>query len=307
MTPGMDLCEIIDWLGLHLAVPTEWQMVRHAVSPEAGRLVFVDRRRERLTVLYRSLRAEPDLARMLTDHRARELTLHPKSTVNELVAPLPFRGISLKRGPADHIARYVGFFELGARLIECIFSERSTAEHAVTQAIMDHFAVTAPPEQALRLRAFEIDVSLPEALRLVRATVRPADVTFEFEDSGTPRRFFGPRRRAWIRRRAMASTWQNGDLSLLLPKSAPSAHIREFGTVILGPHTATTALGVVRDPPLVRWWNGTRRHQALLWRCPDEDAVYEVHSISDAAAPLLASEFVLQCCRPPPPLSGGKE
>ena len=57
------------WLGLSFEVPKEWEIVRHSTSTERGRLVLVDRRRQRLEVCWSECKKEPDLERLVEEFR----------------------------------------------------------------------------------------------------------------------------------------------------------------------------------------------------------------------------------------------
>ena len=62
----MPPCEqVIQWLGLRLCVPADWQVVRHSLAADRGGLVFVDRYRQRLQLNWTQVPCEPDLDRMI--------------------------------------------------------------------------------------------------------------------------------------------------------------------------------------------------------------------------------------------------
>ena len=77
----------IVWHGLCFSVPGGWELMRHAINPDAGRLVLVDRRRHRMSVAWVRVDESPDVRQMLKDHQSRDLEADGDARFEAFVGP----------------------------------------------------------------------------------------------------------------------------------------------------------------------------------------------------------------------------
>jgi hypothetical protein len=245
--------------------------------------VFVDRRVQRLTVSWTECRSEPDLERLLSDYRAKlEQELGGgsfkqwKSGAHRCLA---------QRGPrGEQITRAVRYHAPHRRLLEVqwVASEHTTDGASLT-ALLDSLELTDAPEAARRVCAFDLDVLMPAGFLVVRADVKPFDATLHFaERDGTAT--------AAVRRLGMVSRWHHDELEALAYGHFPKAELRavaaQDGVVALTGHEA--------GPLWLRLVGRLRRQRTVLWRSPDEDAVYELTIWSREKQPVLPEAFSIR-------------
>lgn len=288
--------ETIHWLGLRLEVPSDWQIVRHGLSRLRGRLTFTDRFSERLDVSWRHLDYAPDVEHLVQDQRARDECELPSCQTAEV----RIAGWSGYRrcGAGESLVRAARYDEPSQRLIEAllILEPKHGRSTQVTEQLLN--AVRSVPESGdqRRLRAFGIDVCLPKNLRLHRATVEPANVSFEFEtdDAGANPRI---RNRAVIRRMGMASSWYRGNPSRIIERESPGIRFGPLRHDADHRHAAGSAEGDASRARILRWLGRGMQRRATLWLCDVENAVYHVATTSYDRAPLLLEEIRCSCCQ----------
>ena len=283
--------QVIEWLGLRFAVPEDWQIIRHAVALEAGRLVMVDRRRERCSLIWTHCAERPDLVRLVDDARNRAASERPQATFQSFVSAAAWRGYvetCVSDGSVKTSA--VRWDERGKRLLELVIMGRvqDDAPRELAVELVQAVESVARPEAARRWRAFDVDVTTPADYRLVRLDARPADATFLF------RRFDPVRGRPTIqegvvRRMGMADVWHDGDLERLARRLDPDARIETAET---HPDGAVTVIGYEGSKRYQRLLGTLRVQRARLWLSPVENAVYAVTTRGRRADSLRPVDFV---------------
>jgi len=292
-----DLTRSIEWLGLHLEVPEDWEIVRHGLDPAGGRLVWVDRRRERLTLAWARCPARPDLERVVSDYRSRLAAELGAAAVRSPADVGGFRGVEAVGTEADRVVtRAVSWDAEGSRLLEVVMLGRASApaDRALSRRLLAAIRVTGRAEQARRFRAFDVDVEAPPGLRLVALSPRPGDVALTFRQvEATTRGGVGGE--ATLRRLGMADAWYAGDLEAVLHRQEPGARFERVERLDRGGAASLLATGSEAGP---RWRRALRRlrvQRSLAWECPAENAVYLVSTRSPGRAPLLPSAFSVRC------------
>ena len=280
----------IEWLGIHFAVPGDWQIIRHALQPKAGRLVVVDRRRERCSLIWTDCPERPDLDRLVDDARARasgERAAHCEHFGGEH----GWRGfVETSASSREVRTNVVRWDSVGKRLIELVATSLvdDAREDVQTEDLIGSVRFVAPPGRVRRWRAFDVDVTVPAGFRLVRLEARPADATFTFRESGDGKRFGS--QEVVVRRMGMAEAWHDGDLERLARLLEPEARIASVEELEAGRLLATGVEAGRRYRQLVGL---LRTQRTLLWRSSDEDAIYAVTTRGKRSDPLRPADVHL--------------
>jgi hypothetical protein len=212
MNETATLLETYAWMGLRIAVPAHWELRRHGMSPDAGVLVWADRRDQRLELRWLRPQKEPDPARMVQHTREALRRERPDLHLSNLPSGFrPWQGLLHGREP--RICQTVAYFPGHTVLLQLNFSlEGENAE--VKRLLRDILAtvdVAEPPSRATRWRAFGIDCTVPMGWTLQRAEILPMDARLQF---ACPKRSRFHRHPAIcdVRRLGMAREWFDGHL-----------------------------------------------------------------------------------------------
>ncbi|MEM8739526.1 MAG: hypothetical protein AAGG38_13770 [Planctomycetota bacterium] len=282
---------MIEWLGLEIKVPGQrgpdsaqgpWELVRHGVSLRKGSLVFADRRRQRLQVIWTACSQRPDVGQLLKDHRTRQLEQDADARFTAATLPAGWRGLR-RQGAADGrgLLRAARYDNATRRLVEVVLDAGD--DDAVVDAVIGGLRVTGPADTARRVRAFGLDVTRPADDAGTRWTLRstrvlPADAALHFDD--------GQGREVTVRRRAMAGDWlgcKGQTLAAALRAYDPKAR-RAFAASAEQPHEAEATWNV----PGPRFWRLLGRHRVgrgRAWHDAADDAVYELVGTWPARSP----------------------
>jgi hypothetical protein len=298
MTADPALDQTIEWLGLKFCVRAEWQIVEHGVAPEGGRLVFVDRRRERLDLFWRACSCEPDIERTLEDQRAKELLAHPGTRFEPLSTVGGWKGFRRHTSSGKVVTRAGRYDAADKRWLEAVVIHPPGSPDPVELDldVLESVTVQEPAESSTRWKAFDIDVTTPTGFRLLRAQARPADITFEFRafDLQT-----GESCPGWaiVHRMGMADAWYSGDAEQILVRDNPRVDFSRFLPDVAGPHAAIAAEGRAPGTPLGRLLGRSACRRAIAWHCEPTNAVYCVATTSRAKTPVMPRDFTVTCCQ----------
>lgn len=212
----------ISWMGLRMRVPPDWEIRRHGISPDAGSLVFVDRRVQRMEVMWQRPAKEPDLNR--TAEHAVDAVRHTRPDTR-ISAHLPARlngWQGFVYGDAPRVYRALSYHLDHNVLVQVTLSLDGIREksHALCRDILSAFAVHEAPDKATHWRAFGIDCRVPDMWTLLEADVKPMDVRLKF-DCGNKRRLSKACSICEVRRMGMAREWFDGDLYSFAKSRAP--------------------------------------------------------------------------------------
>ncbi len=287
----------IEWMGLRLSVPPDWQVVRHGIDPEKGRLVLVDRRRQRLQLVWTRLDAAPDLEHMLDDHRARELEHDASAEFSPMPDTPGWVGLRRELDAGGAMVRAARYDAPTRRLLEAVLTcdVNDTDDAALTRGVLGDIKAVCDPADARRFCLFDLDVAAPPHWRLSKTQVQPADVTFRFtEHDGDPPR--PTRNEAAIRRRGMADVWDAGDHEKLLRRQEPDAAF-EFGPAQYHGAPATMGLSLEPGKRYARLMGKLRDRRDLVWSSPAENAVYQITTLSKSGRPVEPTAFEVSFIR----------
>lgn len=290
--------QIIQWLGLKFRVPSEWQIVRHSVAPDAGRLVLVDRRRERMELYWHSCAREPDLERTLEDQRSKERLAEPEAAIEPCSFTAGWRGFRRRSGGGDVVSR-AGRYDSGSkRWLEVVIVAPAGAKDGPSTDldVLGSVEVTGPAGSCTRWQAFDIDLVTPAGFRLVVAQVRPADVAFDFRAVDSQTGELGTEA-ARVHRRGMADAWYAGDPEQVLHRDNPGVRFLELRQDSAGPHPALIGEGRAPGTRLGRLLGRRATCRSVAWHCDQRNAVYCVTTTSRDKTPLMPRDFVVSCCR----------
>ncbi len=294
----MDEPTVVDWHGLHVALPVPWEVIRHGTSPLKGSLVFADRTRQRLQVTWTACRKAPDVDRLLSDHRAKQLRANGEAKFDEAEPAEGWRGLVRRFDDGRAITRLARYepgsverFEKG-KLVEVVLEHRpgDAAEAELLPDILAGFDADADPR---RYRVFGLDATVPEGWWLGSTRVLPGDVTLTFQDVD-PATQREPRATVAVRRQAMADAWFDGDLEALVRRELPKAEWR-FDPAEVNRHDAVEGGCVVPGPRLKRFVNRHDRRAERAWHCEADNAVYRVAATGPARRNPSAGGFELRC------------
>jgi len=280
----MDRLQHIAWLGMRLAVPTDWEIVRHAVRPEKGRLVLVDRRRQRLQLSWVRTPTAPDLEQAMADYRSRDVEENPDRTFSPLASVGRWRGF--RRHEEQAVLTRAGQFDPRLRRwMEVVVEWPDGLEAILEEKVLRGSGAAEPDEHSAEWRAFGLDVRTPPTWVLQEATVKPADVRLAFRDG---------RRDATVRRLGAPDAWYDGDLEEFLHKQVVGAKVRASAREHNG-HAACLGESRLARSRLGEWLGMGRPRLDLVWLCPAAHAVFQV--TTRARGPAVPPEqFVVRCC-----------
>lgn len=287
--------ESLEWLGLHLEVPRDWQIVRHGLSKTLGTLRFTDRYGERMTLTWHTLSREPDLGRMVTEQQHKDQT----ADANRRIERLSIGGWQGYRvvAPERTWVRAVRFEPATRQLLDVALT--LSAAHAgsvpVTEQLVSRIAVTNHDAQRARFCAFDIDAAYPSDLAVTKADVVPASVTLELErqQGGKPTKRPAS---AVVRRMGMAASWYGGNPMGLVLREYPHLAFGKPSEIEVGGHQALLTVADTTKGRISRWFGRQTTCRVLVFHCEAENAVYCVGTRSYERAPLLPSDIALCCC-----------
>ena len=310
----MDEPTVVDWHGLHVALPVPWEVIRHGTSPLKGSLVFADRTRQRLQVTWTACRKAPDVDRLLSDHRAKQLRANGEAKFDEAEPAEGWRGLVRRFDDGRAITR-LARYEPGpdqrpekGKLVEVVLEHRpgDAAEAELLPDILAGFNAAGDPR---RYRVFGLDLLVEGAKGqrgkgakgawgvggwwLGGTRVLPGDVTLTFQDVD-PATQREPRATVAVRRQAMADAWFDGDLEALVRRELPKADWRFDASEVNG-HDAVEGGCVVPGPRLKRFANRHDRRAERAWHCEADNAVYRVAATGPARRNPSVEGFELRC------------
>ncbi|MEX0655240.1 MAG: hypothetical protein WD534_18790 [Phycisphaeraceae bacterium] len=288
--------QTLQWMGLRLLVPAEWQIVRHSVEIAKGSLALVDRRRQRLQVIWSDWPVKPDLKQLIGDYRAQQLDRDADAKFESLALPEPWVGVARHVDHDEMLVRAARFDLPTHRLIETalLIGREGADQRALLTELLSELEVVCRAEDATQWQAFDIHLTTPAGFRLRQAKVKPmhASLRFTGHDEAKNR---PDRREARIRRIAMAQTWYKGAESMLREEDWRLAF--DHRPTRVGQHVATRSTCQERGKRWQRYTGKLRQRCDLTWACERENAVYHVTTLSPRGQDVEPEDFTISCCR----------
>ncbi len=275
----------IVWLGMRLTVPAEWDIVRHAVSPQNGSLSLVDRRRQRLQLSWRELQRSPDVSRMIQDYKSRDAEQRPNAKVRELPEVNGWRALR-RTNDENSLTRALRYEPECKRLIELALPWPLGVEEEIEELVLETFEVDVPAGDApTDWRAFGLDVSAPVGWRLKSVKAQAGQTKLTFESEG---------KQAVLRRLSAAELWYNGQPDAWLEKDLSAAPDR----IEMFRHRGHQAcLGQSLEPTtrFEKILGRARQRRDLVWHCPVDHALYQITTLSPEKDPVEPAAFTIRC------------
>lgn len=278
--------QTIQWLGIRFAAPRDWQVVRHGLSPKRGSLILVDRYRQRLTLTWTHTDKQPDLDRLAEDYRARLLEKNSGACVEPMTGIARWAGVQrrLSRGRVA-VTEAMRYDAATARLLEAqvVGDPDDRRDPEVLRGILSSIEAVEPIDAITRMRAFDLDVTVPKDWRLAAAEVKPAAVTLRFTELERGDAAHPTKQELIVRRRGMADAWWAGehdDPMRLIGADAKGANLREQDPSLGGEHRTTRAVGVEAGPAAKRVLGLLRRREDAVWHDRRANAVFHVTLLS---------------------------
>ncbi len=276
------------WLGLEFDVPPSWEIVRHTTSALRGSLTLIDRRRQRLEVRWSDCQQAPDIERLVADFKSQV-----QGDKGKLLEPENgFRGLVSEALNGELTTRAVRWDAATKRLLELTVLASEGDPPELLSRLLG--SVQSSRGHAERYSAFDVDVELPQGLSIAQATVKPADVLLEFEETHAE----GKKRAsqlASVHRFGMADTWFSGDLGALIRRENARSRLA-FSERRHGPHQACFASGRAAGAVLPRMLGLVPERRVLAWMCRERNSLFLVTTSSKKKRPLLPEQLVVRCC-----------
>lgn len=289
----------IEWLGIQLRVPGEWEIRRHSAALERGSLVLVDRRRQRMQLFWQKSPSPPDLKRSAEDYRKRALNENEGATSRSLPDGTGWTGFMiLPPGKAAAESRAMKYQPETGLVLELVITTGTTdggLEVPLVRELLSNCRATVPPKAAVHWRAFGIDCTVPAGFIMEEAAVKPMDVLFRFRDPGTGRRR-RPGRTVSVQRLGMAGEWFDGNLESFALNRDTDSERQTISHVRRRDHDAVRTEGEGKSTPFVRLRKGRRRVERVAWHCEASNCVFLVHACSGVRSPFSTDPVEVRCC-----------
>jgi hypothetical protein len=280
----------VEWLGLRLLVPADWEIVRHAVNPQRGRLVWVDRRHQRLQLSWAQSQTAPDPDRLFADYQARDRQADADATFERLPADTGWAGYRWLTGKPP-LTRAGRFDRARHRWIELVIAWPTGYDETLETGLLRSFDTADPRDERVRWRAFGLDVQTGRDWELSAAVVNPADVSLRFRCG---------RSEAVARRLGMPHIWYNNDperflTAELTPKKGPPPELK-FAATSHRDHRGCRCDSLEPGQRAGRLLGRLRQRRDLVWECGRAHAVFQLTTFSPPKTPVQPAEFVIRCC-----------
>lgn len=274
----------IDWLGMTLRVPHEWAIVKHAVSPQRGRLALVDRRRQRLMLAWSPCPDSPDWDRMLSDQESLELEAHPGASFERSVE----QGWQVLRrsDEGSGVTRAARYDRARRRVIELVIPVNEPGDAEDELQVLTGFDV-APVEEGAgeAFCAFDLSIWVPSGWRLAKVAVQPGQVEVVHELG---------RASLTVRRLGMAESWLRGDAGSYLRQQLKLLKAQTMAMTWQGQPAWSIDR---REPgPRIKAILGRlRRCTELVWLQPDANALVHATLMRPRRQTLSLEDFDIAC------------
>jgi hypothetical protein len=281
----MNTDQIIEWLGIQVQVPADWEIVRHSVSASNGQLAFVDHIHQRMILSWATFEKKPDLGRLMEDCRSRDKEQNPESSFAELSISSKLKGYRWSN-PKESVTR-AGFFDtITNRWIEAVITWPVSVDEPLEKSLLSSIKTIDTNKKGIRLRAFGMDVRAPAGWQFTAAAIKPGDLSFTFSQNSST---------AQVRRLKAVSGWFNGDITAFVRKENEISRNVEPG-IILPDHPMLKAIGKEKEFQF-GWMVGLRRKRCdLAWLCPSNDMLFRISIISGGHSKTEPEQFLVPCC-----------
>ncbi len=284
------------WMGMRFRTPSDWEIVSHSTRLARGRLVLIDRRRQRLQLSWAHCDSRPDLKRAISDYRDRDRQDDPDCTFANLAGQAGWRGFA-RSGESDDLTRAGRYLHKRNLWVEMTIAWPAGRDANVERRVLDSFKTVAAPSPTVieaddveamsptHWRVFGLDIVAPAGWALTAATVKPADVAIEFAAA------WDPYRTATVRRLGMIDSWFKGDARGFLQKQAGYDVECRFHSGMWSNFTAALAVSVEPATRFKRLTGRGRTRRDIAWVDERAHALLCATTWSRDADPVEPDEF----------------
>lgn len=259
------------WRHLRLTVPDEWELLRYARDPKAGRCLFADRYEYRLELDWKRVPGPPDFGRMSSDYAA-ALKRDERMTSVEPVRRGRWTGLVVRnRVDGCIISRFGTHLPEEGLLVELVFIWPSARDEALEGRVLDSVReVPAGADGRRRWRVFGMDMQVDAGLDLNECSVLPGRAVLGFRTPAGK-----PFREQRFERYGMTETWLHRPVPEWLRLRIPHGiAVQEERNEAAGGHEVAVCRG---DRPAHGWrrWLGRRlSFETRAWICPRDGRLY---------------------------------
>jgi hypothetical protein len=291
LQPGVVTC----WHRMIVKLPAQWAIVRHGVKESAGRLVWIDRRDQRMQLAWAHSATRPDIARAMTDYRSLDLQDDANATFKDLPALQGWMGL-VTYSRLRTVTRAVRYEPQLERWIEVVLNwPGQQRDESLEQDILLNFSIDPMTQGAQDWQAFGVKLTVtpaahqPHPCVLKQVTPLPADVRWQFHQPAT--------KSQWTLRKAgMLETWFDGSAEDLLRRQHAGQKL-EIQRVFMQGHEAFLGITAVPQARITRLWRRKKQCLDVVWHCPESKAVWQATYVGDA--PVESSPWqaiIAHCC-----------
>ncbi|MBD3344474.1 MAG: hypothetical protein GF401_05375 [Chitinivibrionales bacterium] len=275
----------IEWLGMSIEVPEDWEITRHSVNRGRGKLIFIDRRHQRLQFAWTRCARRPAEKRIFDDFRARDKEEDPTCVISDIYHRGPWRLYRRKQGEAS-ITRAGSYETRSKRWLDLVFSWPEGCDERVEEMVLKGCCSQKSDAPVTRWCAFGIDMKTPSDWQIHSTEALPGATTFVFGGNGSS---------ITVRRRAMAPFRHKGTIGDYLVKETGRkkdalVYQQDNGHEICQVQTRES----VFKP---RWLRGKRKVTSdYAWICDRKETIFHVTLDSYDKKPVECSKMKVECC-----------
>jgi len=280
------------WRGIELRHPPAWELTTATAGEAPGRLIFSDRRRERMTIQWRPLDREPDLARALERRKERGGDVREHAGL-----PEGWRGVSVpvEDGVVTHAWR---FFSEHDMLAEAVMIWPGTCDAAWERAILGSVSYAPAASGDTWWEAMGLCAGIAPEHLLEGFTSQVGKVEWRFRERGGG---------VWmLQRLALPNYWLRGTLGAWLSAEvATEADVTAVKDAEWNGHAAVEVASLTRVALLKRLLGRRASRLDLAWLCPRENRVYRVRRVvrPQSGRAEFPCGVRVACCRPEFPVA----
>lgn len=272
---------------MNFMVPDEWEIVQHSTDIQKGRMGFVDRRYQRVQLIWRTAESKPDIQRMFQDLKYSDKKRFPDAEISKNFRLQSWTGYY--RSTEEELITHAGYYDKKwNRWIEAILMWPRGYNKDEEYLLLTSFKVNDYKNSTnMTWQAFGMHFTVPKEWKLREVIAGSIQKVFEFTHQEMISK---------VIKRSVPDAWRGGDMDRIL--LAESEEYRgETTECSYGRHTARCYSG--REKQLhTRWLFGKRYYKYdIIWECAAHVAFFQVtmfttHRKDDAAWPVS-----VECCR----------
>lgn len=257
------------WLGMAVDVPTDWAIVRHAVDTEKGRLVWMDRRRQRMQLSWLACPSRPEMRQVIADYRNMDLEFDEDVQFAKL--PKINDWIGLRSSGKRCLTRAARYEAHADRWVELVLEWPDKVDARVERHVCESFDMTEV--ETGHWRAFGVDMTVANDWELLRVDAMPADVSWLFSR---------PKQELIVRKLGMLPTWFDGNMRMFVQRQLKDQPVT-FSDIVVNGHTAVMAQSREPAARVKRWVGQQRRRHDCVWQCEQQQTLWQVTRIGGNA------------------------